>query len=125
MATSLTLPTPDIWLLAGGRTVVAFVPRHAIDLNDEIELAAGAARPESDLRPGYGYAGEPPESGDLAALVIGVQPASSLGSEAESNFLTVVQEGDVLILRVYRGEHPVLDDTEFERRRAEVEADFR
>lgn len=124
MATSLTVPTPDLWLLATGRTVVAFAPRHAVDLGDELELAPGPARPELELRSGYGYDREPPSVDAFTALVLGVQPASSLSPEAESNFLASTPEGDVVILRVYRGEAPVLDDGEFERRRAEVEADF-
>jgi hypothetical protein len=55
---------------------------------------------------------------------MGVQPASSLSPESDNNFLTILPEGDVLILRVYRENRPVLDDAEFEALRAEVEAEF-
>ena len=124
MASDLTLPTPDLWLLATGRSVVTFSPRHAVGLNDELELTAGRARPGSELQAGYTDL-EEPSFGDLSALVIGVQPASSLRVQSESNFLTFVPEGDVLILRVYEDNEPVLEDAEFETQRAGVEADFR
>ena len=124
MASDLTLPTPDLWLLAGGRIVVAFAPRHAVGLNDELELSTGPARPGSELQPDYADL-EDPSLGDLSALVIGVQPASSLSVQSESHFLTFVPEGDVLILRVYQDNEPVLEEAEFERLRAGVEADFR
>ncbi len=124
MASDLTLPTPDLWLLAAGRSVVAFCPRHLVDLNDELELEAGPARPDSELHSDFVGLGDPGFD-DLAALVIGVQPASSLSIQSESHFLTFVPEGDVLILRVYRDNEPVLEEAEFEKRRADVEADFR
>ncbi|MEE8491337.1 MAG: hypothetical protein V3S60_06825 [Acidimicrobiia bacterium] len=125
MASELTLPIPDLWLLASGKSVVAFAPRHAVDLNDELELAPGPPRPAAELKADPGAVVEPSAFDDLTALVMGVQPASSLSPESDNNFLTILPEGDVLILRVYRGNRPVLDDAEFEARRAEVEAEFR
>ncbi|MEE9229058.1 MAG: hypothetical protein V3U47_08805 [Acidimicrobiia bacterium] len=125
MASELTLPIPDLWLLASGKSVVAFAPRHAVDLNDELELAPGPPRPAAELKADPGAVVEPSALDDLTALVMGVQPASSLSPESDNNFLTILPEGDVLILRVYRGNRPVLDDAEFEARRAEVEAEFR
>ena len=124
MASALTVPTPDLWLLASGRSIVAFSPRHAVGLNDEVELTAGPARIGSELQPGF-TAVEDPAAEDLSALVIAVQPASSLNVEAESNFLAQVPEGDVLILRVYQGNEPVVEEVEFQDRRAGVEAEFR
>lgn len=125
MASELTLPIPDLWLLASGKSVVAFAPRHAVDLNDELELAPGPPRPAAELKADPGAVVEPSALDDLTALVMGVQPASSLSPESDNNFLTILPEGDVLILRVYRGNRPVLDDAEFEAQRAEVEAEFR
>ena len=125
MASELTLPIPDLWLLASGKSVVAFAPRHAVDLNDELELAPGPPRPAAELKADPGSVVEPSALDDLTALVMGVQPASSLSPESDGNFLTNLPEGDVLILRVYRGNRPVLDGAEFEAQRAEVEAEFR
>ena len=124
MASELTLPMPDLWLLVTGKSVVAFAPRHAVDLNDEVELMAGPARPESEIRPGLEFENSLP-AGDLSALVIGLQPASSLSTQSETNYLAFVPEGDALILRVYQGDRPVLEDADFEARRVEVEAEFR
>ncbi len=125
MASELTLPIPDLWLLTSGKSVVAFAPRHAVDLNDELELAPGPPRPAAELKTDPGTVVEPSALDDVTALVMGVQPASSLSPESDNNFLTDLPEGDVLILRVYRGNRPVLDDAEFEALRAEVEAEFR
>ena len=124
MASELTLPIPDLWLLASGKSVVAFAPRHAVDLNDELELAPGPPRPAAELKADPGAVVEPSALDDLTALVMGVQPASSLSPESDNNFLTILPEGDVLILRVYRGNRSVLDDAEFETLRAEVEGEF-
>ena len=124
MASELTLPMPDLWLLASGKSVVAFASRHAVDLNDELELTPGPPRPAAELKAEPGVV-EPSALDDVTALVMGVQPASSLSPESDNNFLTILPEGDVLILRVYRGTRPVLDDAEFEAQRAEVEAEFR
>ncbi|MEE9185302.1 MAG: hypothetical protein V3U39_12630 [Acidimicrobiia bacterium] len=124
MASELTLPMPDLWLLASGKSVVAFASRHAVDLNDELELAPGPPRPVAELKAEPGAVVEPSALDDLTALVMGVQPASSLSPESDNNFLTILPEGDVLILRVYRENRPVLDDAEFEALRAEVEAEF-
>ena len=125
MSSELTLPMPDLWLLASGKSVVAFASRHAVDLNDELELAPGPPRPVAELKAEPGAVVEPSALDDLTALVMGVQPASSLSPESDNNFLTILPEGDVLILRVYRENRPVLDDVEFEALRAEVEAEFR
>lgn len=125
MASELTLPMPDLWLLASGKSVVAFAARHAVDLNDELQLTPGPPRPAAELKAEPGTAVEPSELDDVTALVMGVQPASSLSPESDNNFLTILPEGDVLILRVYRGNRPVLDDAGFEAQRAEVEAEFR
>jgi hypothetical protein len=78
----------------------------------------------AELKAEPGAVVEPSALDDLTALVMGVQPASSLSPESDNNFLTILPEGDVLILRVYRENRPVLDDAEFEALRAEVEAEF-
>ncbi len=120
----LVVPLPDLSLLATGASVIAFSPRHEVNLNDELELSAGRIREDSELRPGWAPGHQEGTHEDLNALVMGVQPASSLSPDSASSFLTCVPEGDLLILRVYRGNQPVLEDGEFEERRAEVEADF-
>lgn len=125
MTSSLVVPLPDLSLLATGASVIAFSPRHEVNLNDELELSAGRIRNDSELRPGWGPGPHEGTNEKLIALVMGIQPASSLSADAASSFLTSVPEGDLLILRVYRGSQPVLEDGEFEERRAEVEADFR
>jgi len=127
MADSLALPDPDLAALALGRTVVAFIPRHAVDLNDELELEAGGPRPSEEVsQANQDLLGLGPPDGALVGLVVGLQPAASLGgpSGREHHVLSSVPEGDVAILRVFKGAEPALGDDEFEARRAAVEAMF-
>jgi hypothetical protein len=95
MADTLPLPNEILAALAGGKAIVAITDRNAVDLNDELELVG-----PDDSHPGY------------FALVVAVQPAASLADAA----------GDAVLLRVFSGSEPVLNDEEFATKRAEVEA---
>ena len=57
-------------------------------------------------------------------LVMGLQPAASLGDSAEHQVLTATPEGDIAILRVFSDDGPALPDDEFEVRRLAIEAMF-
>ena len=118
MADRLVVPEEDLLALAAGDVIVAFASRHAVDLNDEIELVAGG--PRGDSEPAV-----PPPVG-LVGLVVGLQPASSLAgpNSATGPIPAGGPEGDAVILRVFAGNEPVLSDVEFESRRAVVEAMF-
>ena len=98
VAASLTLPAETLEALATGATIVALTPRNAVNLNDEIDLSLAGG-----------------ESGDLVALVVAVQPAASMVDAA----------GDAVLLRVFAGNQPVLDDQAFAAARAEVEAQWK
>ncbi len=128
MAERLSLPDPDLRALSAGTVVVAFVHRHAVDLNDELELQAAGPRPASELSADHqALAAMGPPEGDHVGLVVGLQPAASLaGSEgSRHHILSEVPAGDAVILRVFSATGPVLADDEFAERRASVEAMFR
>lgn len=127
MADRLVLPDQELAALVTGEVIVAFAPRHDVDLNDELELIAGRPRATSEL------SGEPDDStpsgltlADVSGLVVGLQPAASLVGPAGADLHILGQEpdGDAVILRVFVGNEPVLSDAEFEVRRAAVEAMF-
>lgn len=125
MAERLELPDQDLQALATGRTIVAFGERHAVGLNDELELIATGPRPAAEVSDETLAAGGAPPDG-LVGLVVGLQPAASLSDAAgDHHILTATPDGDLIILRVFADSGPVLGDAEFEQRRAAVEAMFR
>ena len=127
MAAVLELPIPDLAALAAGRTVVAFAERHAVDINDEVELIPSGARARAELQEQYAplAEAEAPE-GEWSALVVGLQPASSLGraDTMQHHILAEVPDGDVVILRVYGPEGAVLSDETFADEQLAVAAAF-
>lgn len=127
MADVLELPDQDLQALAGGTVIVAFAPRHAVDLNDELELVPIGARPVSDLSPTHtGPTDAGPPTGEFTGLVVGLQPAASLASNEGTahHILAIVPEGDAVILRVFSTQGPVLTDEQFTERLTAIEAVF-
>lgn len=128
MADRLAIPDPDVLALATGETVVAFVPRNSVDLNDELELEPVGRRSPGELAETHAHlATSGTETVNATALVVGLQPAASLagGDGAAHHILASVPDGDIAILRVYTDRGPVLTDDEFEARREAIEAMFR
>ncbi len=128
MADRLSVPDPDLHALATGRIVVAFVPRHSVDLNDELELdPAGPRLPGELSKANAELATAEAPSDEYVGLVVGLQPAASLGGPAGAHhhLLAKVPDGDLAILRVFSESGPALDDAEFEARRLAIEAMFR
>ena len=127
MADRLDLPIQDLEALATGKTIIAFAGRHEVDLNDELELVASGSRAVGELSSRYARPAPPgPPPVGLVGLVVGLQPATSLGGPTGTgiHILNEVPDGDAVILRVFVGDTPVLADPEFEIRRAAVEAMF-
>lgn len=127
MADRLVIPDPDLQALVTGTVIVAFAVRHAVDLNDELDLVAGGPRPVAELAAQHaGLASAGPPAGTFVGLVVGLQPAASLaGAEgAAHHILARVPDGDAVILRVFSQDGPVLIEEEFDRLRTVVEAVF-
>ena len=128
MADRLRLPDQDLAALAAGEVIVAFAPRHAVDLNDELELVAGGARDSSEVSPAHADLAEADTPDAVySGLVVGLQPAASLASDMGTvhHILATVPEGDAVIMRVFSAQGPVLTDEQFAERLAAVEAVFR
>ncbi len=127
MADRLALPDPDLQALVTGTVVVAFAARHAVDLNDELELVGTGPRQAIELSAEHiGLSSAGPPSGEFVGLVVGLQPAASLSQPEGTahHILAAVPDGDAVILRVFGADGPVLDEDEFEHRRTAVEAMF-
>jgi hypothetical protein len=128
MADRLRLPDPDLQALAGGTVIVAFAERHSVGLNDELDLIPAGPRLDTELsEQGIVLNALGPPDRELVGLVVGLQPAASLAGPAgaDHHVLAEAPEGDVLILRVFSPEGPVLSDEAFGRQRAAIEAMFR
>jgi len=128
MADELRVPDPDLLALARGETIVAFAERHAVGLNDELDLTPSGPRPDDGLSArGVELNALGPPAENLTGLVVGLQPAASLAGPrgTEHHVLAEAPEGDVAILRVFTSEGPVLTDEAFGQQRAAIEAMFR
>ncbi len=123
------IPNPDLRALASGEVVVAFVTRGTATEGDEIELAGSGPRDERELKPAYRrWADEPAPAGPWLGVVDRVDPATILDPEAgvSRHILTEAPvEGDVIILRVYGPDGPVLGEDAFAARRSSVEGALR
>ena len=123
------IPDPDLRALASGEVVIAFVNRGAATEGDEIDLRSSGPRPGSELKPAYRrWAAEPVPGGPWLGIVDRVDPATILDAEAGSSRHILTEApatGDVIILRVYGPDGPVLSDEAFAARRASVEGALR
>lgn len=119
----LALPDPDLRALAGGEVIVAFTGRATAEPGDEVTLVGAGPRPAAELKPAYHHwadGGPPP--GTWTAVVEEVHPAAALdpGRGDSRHVLAAIPTGDLLVLRVYGADGPVLSDTAFAARRASL-----
>jgi hypothetical protein len=123
----LTLSDPEVRALAAGECVVVFVRRGSVDEGDEIELAGNGPLDPARLKPAYRrWATLGPPQGRWSAVVDAVEPAAILDpiAGASRHILDRPGEGDVVVLRVYGPEGPVLGDDAYEARRRSVTGAF-
>lgn len=122
----LEIPDPDLRALAGGETIVAFVERANHGPGAEATLIGSGPRPGDSLKPAYrrwADAGPPP--GTWVAVVEEVHPAVALDAidgVARHILVAAPESGDLLVLRVFRGDVPVLSDEAFAARVSSLEA---
>lgn len=124
----LTIHDVDFRALVAGEVVVAETSRGEATEGDEYELAAGAARPASDVKPAYQrLVGLPPPEGSWTGVVVAVHPAQAFDAEsgASRHILTRPPEGDLIVVRVYGDAGPVLSDVAFEARVRSLEGALR
>lgn len=119
LAAVLNVSDPELRALVSGESVIAFVPRGTVAEGDEVELSAnGPLRPDQ-LKPAYrrwADAGVP--EGEWTAIVDVVSPAAALDPTAGGtrHILDGHGSGDLVVLRVYGDDGPVLSDEAFDAR---------
>jgi hypothetical protein len=114
----------ELRALVTGEIIVAFVPRATVTEGDEVELVAGAPLPPEELKPAYRrWADAAPPTESHTGVVVGVVPAAILDplAGAARHVRETAGEGDLVLMRVYGPDGPVLDDDAFEARRRSVE----
>ena len=87
------------------------------------QARAGGTRRDTDLKPAYRHWADRPVEGEWSAVVEAVHPAALLDPESGSarHILAEAPGGDLLVLRVYGPDGPVLSDAAFEARRRSVQ----
>ena len=124
----LTVSDPELRALAEGESVVIFAPRGAVTEGDELELAGAGPLEPGALKPAYRrWADTGPPQVPLSAVAVSVDPAGILDPEAGAAryILANAGEGDVVVLRVFDPDGPVLGDEGFAARRRSVEGALR
>lgn len=99
----LPLQPSHVEMLTAGEAIGVLVPRGTVTEGDEIEL------------------------GRFIAIVTAVDPTALVDATAPGgrHVLATTQDGDLVILRVYDGERPVLGDDDFNDRVRSIEGAMR
>ena len=121
----LRLPVPDLLAVTTGESIVVFTARNEAEQGDEVQLAAGGARDPADLQDAYRHwAGRDAPPGPWTAVVEEVHPSAALDpvGGAARHVLAAVPDGDLVVVRVYGPDGPVLSDTAYEARRRSLDA---
>jgi len=121
---TLSLPVPDLLAVVTGESIVAFVPRGAVEVGDEVRLAAAGSRTPGEVKPAYaGWVERAAPDGAWWAAVEDVLAASALDPRegASRHVLAGIPDGDLLVLRVHGEDGPVLSDTAFAARRRSLD----
>ena len=124
----LPLPSPDLRGLLLGEVVVTAVERASLSEGDEVELSSSGHRSPEDVKPAYRrWLAATPPSGPWYAVVVAVHPAQLLDAESGSarHLLAAPPQGDLVVLRVYGPEGPVLSDVAFAARVQSLEGALR
>lgn len=124
----LLIPMPDLFGLVTGEIVVAESERGGLTEGDEFEFAVGPARAAADVKPAYREWLErslPP--GSWTGVVVAVHPAQAFDAATgwSRHLLDGVPHGDLVVLRVYGDDGPVLSDVAFEARVRSLEGALR
>lgn len=119
----LTVSDPELRALAEGECVIGFAPRGSVSEGDEVAVSANGPLPVGALKPAYRrWADAGPPDGAWSAVVEAVGPATALDPIAGASrvILAAPGEGDLIVLRVFGDEGPVLSDDAFDARKRSV-----
>ena len=128
MQSVLTIPVVDYMALISGEVIMAETGRGEITEGDEYELTVGGMRPPEEVKPAYRrWVNLPPPEGSWTGVVIAVHPAQAFdaASGASRHVLARPPKGDVVIVRVFGEDGPVLSEVAFEARVRSLEGALR
>ena len=101
--------------LAAGAVIATFVPRGSLTEGDEVEIAGGRPEPDAPVVARF----EEHQTGLMpdgyTAVVVSVDPAAVLPRGDGPDLCVYDQQGDgdLIVLRVFRPDGPVIDDMAF------------
>lgn len=124
----LDLSPPEARALIAGEIVIAFAERGAVTEGDEVEIGPTITLTESQVKPAYQrWLDAAVPDGPWTGIVISVDPAQILDPDAgqSRHVRTSAPSGDLIVLRVYGPEGPVLSDAAFAARQKSVEGALR
>ena len=123
----LLLGNAELFALATGEIVIAFVPRGTLTEGDEIELTGSGPSSPASLKAPYRRWAQQAALDGYGAVVVSVDPAAMLdpASGAARHIRADPGDGDLVVLRVFGSEGPVLSDEAFAARRHSVEGALR
>ncbi len=123
----LHVSNAELMALATGAVVIAFVPRGTLTEGDEVELLGTRSIPLDSLKAAYRRWGSTAALDGYTAVVVSVDPAAILDpvAGAARHIRSELGEGDLVVLRVFGPEGPVLSDEAFHARQRSVEGALR
>ena len=123
----LHLSPPEARALVAGEIVVAFADRGAVTEGDEVAITPTTQLPADNVKPAYRRWLESDIGDDWTGVAVSVDPATILDPEAgqSRHVRRIVPGGDLIVLRVYGTEGPVLSDEAFAARQKSVEGALR
>lgn len=124
----LDLSPPEARALIAGEVVVGFAERGAVTEGDEVDISPTVTLAETDVKPAYQrWLDTAIPDGPWTGVVISVDPAQILDPDAgqSRHVRTSAPSGDLIVLRVYGPDGPVLSDAAFAARQKSVEGALR
>lgn len=124
----LDLAQAEARALIAGEIIVAFADRGTVTEGDEVSIAVTGELADESVKPAYRrWSREPLPDGPWSGVVESVDPATILDPQAglSRHLRTSARPGDVVVIRIYGPDGPVLTDAAYEARRKSVEGALR
>ena len=101
--------------LAAGAVIATFVPRGSLTEGDEVDVAGGRPEPDAPVVSRFEQHLTGPIPSGYTAVVVSVDPAAVLTSDDRPDLCVYAQhgDGDLIVLRVFGPNGPVIDDETF------------
>ena len=124
----VNLPHPDVRAVASGESIALFAPRGSVAAGDRLDLVGTRPRPERELVAAYRRWADRPVPGTWEATVVEVHPLEAFDAErlrARHVLADPPAGADLVVVRVFGEDGPVLSEVSFAARLRSVCAALR